>query len=156
MPLQGLAVALILGVVLAVGAVAFFAALPASVELTGASRAGAAENQTKTTTPAEPANSSQQGVTNTTVTGGGAVYMSFANSTNNLPISSIASAISPPASSAAKTNESGTAATDLSPTYSPSQQRSVVVATAQRDALLFASAGALAIAAFLLLRRRMA
>jgi hypothetical protein len=154
LPVRGLAVALVLGMLLAVAFVGVFARIPASVELTGASQKASTSNQT-TLPETNVTNSGTSSVTSGTNSSVAAIPYFLGNSSNSLPIGAVSEAISPaPASNS--TNSTGGSSfqyANLTPTLA-SEQRSAVAAAGWRDILLFATAGALALAAFLVVRRQ--
>jgi hypothetical protein len=159
-PVRGLAVALILGVVLAAASVGFLASVPASVQLTGASQEAP---QTNTTTVSQN-KTAQGGQTSTSVpadsnTTTGSVASLTANSSapSIVSVNDVFSAIvNPPPAANTNLTTPGAATSNNSSTYIlSSQDRSATVATAWRDLFIFAVAGALALTAFLLLRRQM-
>jgi hypothetical protein len=154
-PVRGLAVALILGVVLAAAAVGFLTSVPSSIQFTGASQNSQSTNETMAT-PGGQTNASAAASSNATSVPATSVG---ANSTSPsfVSVNDIAAAISKeqPAS-VANSSLSGGASSNASSTYLVySQERSATVATAWRDLAIFAAAGALALGAFLLSRRQM-
>lgn len=155
-PVRGLAVALLLGVVLAAAAVGFLASVSSSLELTGASQSSPSKNQTNTTQGGQ-AGASVPASGNNTTFGSGAFAVFNSTSPSIVSVGDLASAISgvqgvgPSNSSVSGSTSENASNTAL--TYS--QERSATVATAWKDLAIFAAAGALASVAFLLLRRQM-
>jgi len=154
-PVRGLVIALLLGVVLAVAAVGFMANVPSSLELTGASQSSPSTNQSKI-------NQGGQAGTSVSTTGNatsGSATSSVTNSSSSsfMSVNDIAAAISNmPAAGVPNSSISASTPGNTSSTYlTYSQAKSTTVATAWRDLAIFAAAGALALAAFLLSRRQM-
>jgi len=153
LPVRGLAIALVLGVVLAASVVGIFSFLPASFDLSAATQYGSSSNQTKTNGSGQP--SPGTSFNNSTYVPSTATTGLNAGS-NSVPIGDIASAVSglpaPPASnSTASAGASGNSSQGVD-TYG--EQKAAVAAVVSRDLFLFAAAGALALGAFLFARRR--
>ncbi len=154
-PVRGLAIALLLGVVLAAAAVGFLASVPSSLELTGASQSSPSTNQTKTTQGGQAGASVPTSSNNTT---SWSSVFAVVNSTSPsiMSVGDIAAAISGGkgvgASNSSISGSTSENASNAALTYG--QERSATVATAWRDLAIFAAAGALASAVFLLSRRR--
>jgi hypothetical protein len=152
LPVRGLALALVLGIVLAVAFVGVFSRVPASVELTGASEKAATSNQTapsKTNETSSQAFSSAN-ETSTLV----AVPYFLGNSSNSLPIGAVSQAIYGGRTSNSTYTTGGNSSDLTSPSPAlASQERSAVAAAGLRDILLFVAAGALGLVAFFVVRR---
>jgi hypothetical protein len=153
-PLRGLAIALILGVVLAVAAVGVLASVPTNFSLTGASLGAPAANSSK---------SNQSGQASTTLTPtnnatSGVNSMATTNSTldNVVNVNQFVAAISggQTAGASNSTPSAGLYGNYSGASVPAGQDRSATVAAGARDLIIFAVAGVLAFAAFMLSRRQ--
>ena len=155
-PVRGLALALALGIILAVGVVAVFAHVPSAVELAGNKEAPLVTNTTQASPSAgtEPSTTYAATVTapeNYTIYFGGAV----SNATNTMPVGALQAAIgslysSPSSQSTANNKSFGSAETSL---LSYGYQRSQVIAISWRDFVLFSAATVIALTSFVVARR---